>query len=546
MRTSLLAVLVVVASRLAYAQDPPPPDAPEPAPETPAETLPPAEQPPAEQPATHQPATEQPATEQPATEQPAEPAAEPAPAVPADVDPTKPDDMPDAPLPDQASGIATPEPVTGEGGRMVVRGLLFVPRWTFWLAAQPIRGGAWAFEEFQLERRIRGVLFNWDGTYGIYPVGSYSSDFGFDLGVRFVHKNLFGKQERLKLRANFGGRFQQGYGFDLRSGERFGKRINVALETLYERRPNERFFGIGNANEIEEPPPMLIDPTLADTAITSRFRENWFRSVLRIETRIVDNISARLSGALALRDFANYEAADPDDPTDPDDIDDRALGIESRFDTSKLVGYDRGVDNVYIELEVGYDTRRPSGRFQPPPVDSTGWYITAHGGRAFGVGGDPTAFWRFGGEVQKFFDLYRGSRILTLRTLIDAVYGGDGRTDSTISFIDLPRLGGTEWLRGYPDGRFRDRAVTLSTVEYSWDLGNFLGAYLFVDAGRAWSKLQRFDPDSLHVGYGGGVQLHTNASFLMRAQLAFSREGDAFAELVFSPAFGRRERAGRY
>jgi len=32
----------------------------------------------------------------------------------------------------------------------------------------------------------------------------------------------------------------------------------------------------------------------------------------------------------------------------------------------------------------------------------------------------------------------------------------------------------------------------------------------------------------------------------MRSQIAFSREGDFMLNLVFSPAFGRRERAGRF
>src|SRR5690606_2331976 len=137
-----------------------------------------------------------------------------------------------------------------------------------------------------------------------------------------------------------------------------------------------------------------------------------------------------------------------------------------------------------------------------------------------------------------FIDLYRGSRVLALRVLVETVTGGP------VSFLDLPRLGGGELLRGYPVGRFRDRAFGLVSAEYTWDLGNFLAAYAFVDAGRTWSSLDAATVDGMRLGFGGGVQAHTMYSYLGRAQLAASRDGDVFVELVLSPAFARRERVG--
>ena len=136
--------------------------------------------------------------------------------------------------------------------------------------------------------------------------------------------------------------------------------------------------------------------------------------------------------------------------------------------------------------------------------------------------------------------------MLVVRALTEAIDGTDGRTDGKVSFIDLPRLGGSEYLRGYPNGRFRDRAVALGSVEYNWDLGNFLAAFTFVDVGRAYDTLEDFETEALRVGFGGGVQVHTSDSFITRAQIAGSRDGDVFFELALSPAYGRRERAGRF
>jgi hypothetical protein len=493
------------------------------------------------------PASEPPASAAPAPAPPAQgaPSADAAPAAeaPAEVTPAAAaaapaEDQAAGPSPraDQASGISRDEPQrTGDRLLWIPRVLLFAPRWAFWTVAQPFRLSAWAYERYSLQARLKGALFNVDETYGVYPVASYSTDFGIAGGLRFVHYDLFGRDEHLKLRANLGGRFQQAYGFSIDSGERFGEHVSIELEARYERRPSERFFGLGNADRADAPPlGMPVDPTAGDAAIRTRFREELTRVIATAELPIFRGrdgaLSAHLSGALMLRDFSN---ADED-------------GVADSYDVSRLAGFLEGVDNFYAEAELIYDSRRQTSRWQSSVIDSTGWYAAAHLGRAVGVGSDPSAFTRYGGELARFFDLYRGSRVLALRLFLEAAAGGDGLSDRRLPFIDLPRLGGPEYLRGYPDARFRDRVVALGTVEYTWDLGNMLAAYTFLDVGRPAPSLSELKAESIRLGFGGGVQLHTQDSFITRAQLAGSRDGDFFFELVLSPAFGRRERAGRY
>lgn len=464
---------------------------------------------------------------QPAEQPPPEPA-------PADAPPPP---EPPPPPPDQASGIAEREPTPFAHHLLwIPRGLLFLPRWGVWLVGQPFRLGAWAYEKYQLPERFRRSLFNVDQTFGIYPIATIDSTFGVNGGLRVIHKDLFGARERLKLSANFGGRFRQAYGGTLRSGDRFGKRFAAELDVRYERRPFERFYGIGNEDELEDddPPAMRIDPSVEDTAIATRFRESLTRAVLTADTKIAGPLSLFVSGAYTRREFAG---ADGDE-----------INITEAYDTARLLGFDRGVDDIYVEGELVYDSRRPVSSWQSRAIDATGWYLAAHFGRAAGIAGDPTDYYRYGGEIQRYLDLYHGSRVLALRVLVDAVGGTNGRTDDKISFAELPRLGGSEFLRGYTIGRFRDRSLALATAEYTWDLGNYLAAYGFVDVGRVLPSLRdiELDDDDVRVGFGGGVQIHTNSSFLMRGQLAASREGNILLELVISPVFGRRERAGKF
>jgi hypothetical protein len=398
------------------------------------------------------------------------------------------------PRPDEASGVETEDSTPVQHELLwVPRSIVFVPRLVIWGASQPVRGGAWAFEKSGL----RAWFFGPAGNYSIFPLAMYQSRYGFTAGARFDHYDLFGEHEYLKLRAMGGGRFRQAYEADLRSGDRFGP-VTLELDARYEVLPRERFFGIGNTanNEVE-------------------FREDALRNVLAFEINLGGDFYTRTSGTLMVREL--------DGPV-------------------PMEGFEDGVDNIYGEQELAYDSRRPASPYQSTALDGDGWYITGYVGIARGIDGDRSAFARYGGEIQKYFDLYEGSRTLALRVLAQSVVG-----DEDISFIDLPRLGGSEYLRGYVAGRFRDRAMALASIEYAWDIGNYLSAYTFVDAGRVYHSLADTTFQDLRAGFGGGVELHTWKTFLMRLQLAGSRDGDVLLEVALSPSLGvRRRERGRF
>lgn len=459
------------------------------------------------------------------------------PAAPSGEAPVKPLPIPaqttPAPPPDQASGvIAEDEESLGARLRFVPNTLLAIPRGAFWLVMQPLRGTIYVNEKYNVLDRATDAFFTDDRRFGLYPVGGYESGFGFTIGARALVRDLSGRDERLKLRADWGGRFRQGVGANLDTGHLFGKHFSIELDTSYERRPREKFYGIGDGDEIESVPMTPIDPTTDDTAIKSQFQDDVVRHVGAIKVKIAHGFKTRTSGAIMMRDLSS---------TDKDDI-------TMRYDTSKLVGFDDdGVKTAYIEQELAFDTRRAASEWETQTVDGAGWLVAAHFGKARGIDGDPTDYYRYGGEIQKHIDIYGGNRLLALRVLYDAVGGTNGRTDGKIAFTDLPRLGGSDMLRGYVTDRFRDRAIALGTVEYTWAIGLNFSAFTFLDVGRAMNDAEDIkDYEDLRAGFGGGIQLHTKNTFLMRAQIAGSREGDVLLKLSFSPAFGRRERAGQY
>ncbi len=452
-----------------------------------------------------------------------------APSPPVDTTEPAPEPAPAPPRPDKASGVEVEDEPTTSRAIWIPRVLLFFPRITFWLAVQPIRGVVYVQERYGLVQRLTDATFTEDGRFGLYPVAGYESGFGFKIGARAVAKDIFGKKEKLKLRADWGGEFRYAVGAKISTGKRLGP-VSFEADSSLERRPREKFYGIGNGRDLDEPLPTLIDPTLAEVSLPSRFREDVIRNVVTIDVEFMDELHTRLSGAVMLREFSAGEDQD----------------ITTRFDTSKLIGFETGVKNAYVENELIWDSRRPSTPWATQTIDGSGWLARAHFGINRGIEDDPSKFYAYGGELQRYFDLYQGTRTLTVRALFDAVGGTDGRTDGKIAFIDLPRLGGSEFLRGYPSGRFRDKAVALGTVEYTWAIMNNSSAFTFIDVGQPLASFEDVTSQQVRFGYGFGLQLHTRNTFFMRAQLAFSRAGDMVFNLVFSPAFGRRERAGRF
>ena len=406
-------------------------------------------------------------------------------------------------------------------GRWIARGLLFVPRVAVTVAFAPVEGTAWAVERYQLLDRAQRLFFNDAGTFGVFPTFQLEAGFGINLGARLVHFDLFGAREHLDLRASGGGRFRQLVASELASGTRFGKRVSVELGAEYEKRPKDVFYGIGNADEVAMPEP--IDPSM-DAATETRFRHRIMRVRGAFDVRVARALHVRGAGAITDHEFARSETGAP---------------IDEVFMTDRLAGYD-GVRNGYTELELRWDSRGRANAYEPISVISSGTLVALFAGRVTALD-DGEAFWRYGLDVQQFFRLGPGPRVLAFRSHGEAVTG----ERDEVPFNELPRLGGKSVLRGYPLDRFRDRVAIVSSVDYQWDLTSTISASLFVDAGRVQTSLEDLDSSDLRVGYGMSFDLHTARSFLARASIASSIDGGVFFNFALDPAFeldGRVER----
>jgi hypothetical protein len=406
-----------------------------------------------------------------------------------------------APRPGEESGRVDREYDDTGAAEMLGRGLLFVPRAALEIAFAPVRGGAWVYERYQLGERWKQIFFTDDETVGLYPTLLFDSGYGLSFGGRFVHRDVLGKRENLGVRAGAGGRYRQLYTADLRSGDRFGERVGAQLRGELERRPQDRFYGIGNSA----------------TAVEARHRQQLARISAIVDVRVVRALHVRASGALTDLAYGPSETG---------------TSIEMAYDPAGLTGFMRGVRNAYGELELTWDSRRPREPWDPQHLPSTGWLVTGYAGPVVQLR-EGSSYWRTGAALQRFIWLGRGPRVLALRLQAEAVTGDY----ADVAFTELPQLGGRMLLRGYPIDRFRDRAAGLGSIEYRWDLNANIAASLFVDAGRVMPSLTAPTVDELRVGYGLGVQIVTDKAYVGQLSLASSRDGGLFVNFALDPTY---------
>jgi hypothetical protein len=444
----------------------------------------------------------------------------------------------------EVSGLDAPRDPPQSTGRTVGRVVLW-PIKAVWIGAWALpRGAMWAYDRYQLTERLRSIFFNEEGTLGLYPVAFVETGFGLNVGARHFVRDFLAPGTELRARAGYGGRFRQIYSATLQSGELLGDRVALELTGAYEIFPKSRFFGIGNADAVRyEPTAPPIDPLTSDTAVGTRFRHDDVVVDGAADVKLAPEWSVRTSLTWRRRDFKPYEddpGREPDE--DPDLDDERDIAVV--YDTGRLLGYETGLSNLYGEIELTWDSRRVTRSYLSTAAPSTGWQITAFAGYQQGLWDDPSEHGRVGLDIQKYIDLYAGDRVLILRAYAEGVTS----EAENVPFVDLPRLGGPYFLRGYPRDRFRDRDVTLVTAEYDWSLDRNILAYLFVDAGRVWRNVGEIELDGLdnmRVGFGGGIQAHTMKSFVARILVASTIDGGIYLNFSLDPVFDARSRVER-
>lgn len=128
--------------------------------------------------------------------------------------------------------------------------------------------------------------------------------------------------------------------------------------------------------------------------------------------------------------------------------------------------------------------------------------------------------WRLEGRA--YVPVFAKRRVIALRL----VYAGiDPTGASTVPFYRLMSTAKTLRFAGYATDRFRDRQLAIARGEYRWTLVQRVSAVALYELGAVAPDASAFTLSSAHVSYGGGLRLGLREGAAARVEAAKSVEG---------------------
>ncbi|WP_209329392.1 BamA/TamA family outer membrane protein [Lunatimonas salinarum] len=128
----------------------------------------------------------------------------------------------------------------------------------------------------------------------------------------------------------------------------------------------------------------------------------------------------------------------------------------------------------------------------------------------------------------RYFETVRKNQVLAMQLVGQFSWG-------EVPFNQLPQIGGPFLMRGYYQGRFRDRHLLATQMEYRFlplPLGftDRIGAVAFASAGTVYSDISSVDFRHLKGAAGAGLRflLFPKKDIYIRLDYALTREGNGF------------------
>ena len=108
-------------------------------------------------------------------------------------------------------------------------------------------------------------------------------------------------------------------------------------------------------------------------------------------------------------------------------------------------------------------------------------------------------FTRFSIDAAQYFAVSKNG-VFAANVFLDFVFGDP-------PFQQLAFIGGSKKLRGYFEGRFRDKKLWLAQAEYRQWIYKFIGATVFGGLASVAPELSDFDNKKVHLAFGAGLRL---------------------------------------
>jgi hypothetical protein len=419
------------------------------------------------------------------------------------------------PRPGEAENVTAPEPpALRERLLWIPRVVLFVPWVVTELAFVPVRTAAYAMTRFQLGTRAARMPFDDTGRAAVYPILALEAGYGADAGLLLVGRDLLGDGERIAGQLRFGLRVAERYRIDADTGHRLGP-LALIGGAMYERRPRAAFYGVGQ-NDVRElgEVPRPVSPT-AEDAVLVRYGVRTVRAYGGVRVPLPARLSFTGLGGWVDRELRDHDGPDPE------------LGV---YDLSGLAGIEP-LDHYEVTGALTLDRRRSGHTADPGIYPEGGVLAEVAVSRTFDLPAPAADYTRARGELVGWASVFGGGRVLSVRAALEQV---SGDLDE-VPFYDLPALGGPRSVRGLRRHRFRDRSAAVLGAEYRFLIEDGAALAAFADAGAVAGSIGELAEDGVAVGFGVELSIFAQRSEHLRAQLAWSTEGELVINVIVAP-----------
>lgn len=333
--------------------------------------------------------------------------------------------------------------------------------------------------------RVENPRFNlWphNGFFVEYGYSHKPTGSGFGLGTGFRH-DLFGRRARVELEGGLSYKNYQLLRADFSLPYLLRDRLEVGVEATYHHHPQEDFYGLGPASQLENRVSYLLDNREYQGRVVSRPRE-WLEMGARLG-RINPSLGPGTDGAYP--------------------------SIEELFRDDSAPGLAVQPDFVYGELFAAVDYRDQPGNARDGGYYSVTWR------RYNDADFDRYSFGLFDAHVQQFFPIFDKKRVFAVRARVIAASPEAG---NEVPFYLKPTVGGGHSVRSLRDFRFRDDNALYFNVEYRWEAFTLLDMALFTDWGKVAHDAGDLNFSDLEPAYGIGFRFSTAKTVLGRMDIA--------------------------
>jgi outer membrane protein assembly factor BamA len=162
------------------------------------------------------------------------------------------------------------------------------------------------------------------------------------------------------------------------------------------------------------------------------------------------------------------------------------------FDKENITGRD-GYLVSGLGLSFTYDTRNDA--FAP----NKGWFAQAYFNHFDKVFGSKYNYTNFVLDVRTYIRFFK-KQVLALQA-----YGFTNSSEE-VPFRSLATFGGYNSMRGYYDGRYREKNQYVLQAEYRFPIYKRFGAAVFTDCGDVGHTIHDFSWNTIKYSYGGGLR----------------------------------------